>query len=62
MKALVAAFNKEKALIGSFSGHCVTSRTFVDSSSAQDAGIGQQINGPPLELQHGETQVSDTHG
>ena len=30
---LVGALNNEKALIGAFSGHCETSRRFVDSSS-----------------------------
>ena len=30
---VVATFNKEKALIGAFSGHCETSRRLVDSSS-----------------------------
>ena len=32
MKAVVCALNKEKALVGAFSGHCVTSRRFVDCS------------------------------
>ena len=35
MKVLVGAFNKEKAPVRSFSGHCETSRRFVDSSSAE---------------------------
>ena len=29
----VGTFNKEKALVGSFSGHCEPSRRFVDSSN-----------------------------
>ena len=34
MKALVVgAFNKEKALVWAFSGHCKTSRKFIDSSN-----------------------------
>ena len=32
MKDLVGAYNKEKALVGAFSGYCETSRRFVDSS------------------------------
>ena len=32
VKALVGAYNKEKALVGAFSGYCETSRRFVDSS------------------------------
>ena len=32
MKALVGAFYNEKALVGAFSGHCDTSRRFVQSS------------------------------
>ena len=31
MKALVGAYNKEKALVGAFSGNCETSRRFIDS-------------------------------
>ena len=31
MKALVDAFNKEKALVGASSGHCEASRSVVDS-------------------------------
>ena len=33
MKALVGAFNREKALLGAFSVHCETLRRFVDSST-----------------------------
>ena len=33
MKTLVGAFNKEKALVEAFSGHCETSRSTVGSSS-----------------------------
>ena len=29
----VGALNKEKALVGAFSGHCETSRRFVDGST-----------------------------
>ena len=32
VKALVAAFDKEKGLVGAFSEHCDISRRFVDSS------------------------------
>ena len=32
MKALEGTFNKEKALVGTFSGHCETMRRFVHSS------------------------------
>ena len=35
MKVLVSAFNQEKALVGAFSGHYVTSRRFFDSSITQ---------------------------
>ena len=31
----VGAFKKEKAIVGSFSGHCEPSRRFVDSSSSR---------------------------
>ena len=34
VKTLEGAFNKEKALVGAFSGHCEISRRFVDNSSA----------------------------
>ena len=30
--ALACSFNKEMALVGTFSGHCETLRMFVDSS------------------------------
>ena len=30
---LLGAFNKEKALVGAFSGHCETSQRFVASSN-----------------------------
>ena len=44
MKVTVGAFNKEKALIGAFSGHCETSRRFVDNSSG-DGGDGAEHYG-----------------
>ena len=34
MKALLAAFNKEKVLVGAFSGHCETSQRSFDSCTA----------------------------
>ena len=34
---LIGTFNKEKVLFGAFSGHCETSRRFVDSSTGQCA-------------------------
>ena len=34
VRALVGTFNKEKALVRAFSGHCDISRRFVDSSSS----------------------------
>ena len=34
VKALVGGFNKDKALLGAFSGHYETSRRFVDSSNS----------------------------
>ena len=37
----VGTFNKEKALVGAFSGHCETSRRFVDSSSEHRADCRQ---------------------
>ena len=52
-KALLGAFNKEKALVGALSGHCETSRRFVDSSSAECAlplvpvSAHCPVSGPP---------------
>ena len=46
VKVLVGAFNKEKALVGAFSGHCETSRKFVDSSisfTSSSCGSGSEI-------------------
>ena len=37
VKALVSSFNKEKALARAFSGHCATSRRFVDSPASASA-------------------------
>ena len=34
----MGAFNKEKALVGAFSGHCETLRRFVDTSARNTAG------------------------
>ena len=45
MKALVGAFNKEKAPGRSFSGHCETSQRFVDSSSVLAAAVTQSLGG-----------------
>ena len=42
MKALVGTFNKEKALVGPFSRHCVTSRRLADSSTAGRRGGGME--------------------
>ena len=35
MKAPVGTFDKEKAFVGAFSGHCENSRRSVDSSNIQ---------------------------
>ena len=35
---LMGAFNKEKALVGAFSGHCETLRRLVDTSGRNTAG------------------------
>ena len=46
IKTLAGAFNKDRALLGAFSGHCGTSRTFVGSSissTSSSCGSGSEI-------------------
>ena len=38
------AFNKEKAIVGVFSGHCETSQRFIDSSTLHSTGRVRCIN------------------
>ena len=46
LEVLAGAFNKDRALLGAFSGHCETSRTFVGSSisfTSSSCGSGSEI-------------------
>ena len=46
LEMLVGAFNKERALLGAFLGHCKTSRRLVDSSisfTSSSCGSGSEI-------------------
>ena len=41
-----------KALVGAFSGHCETSRMFIDSSGVQCPGVEQQQHRPVSDVSH----------
>ena len=59
--AIVGNFNKEKALVGYFSGHCETSRRFVDSSRILIA-FNQINSGQPSSSSSGGVGISQCYG
>ena len=53
VKALVVAFNKEKALVGDFSRQCETSRRFVDSSDLNPIHVTCPLRSGSVEVTYG---------
>ena len=60
MTAFVGAFNKEKARVGAFSGHCETSRRFVDSSSTSNMNVVMLVDSSSYHHQRQATRHART--